>query len=67
MNKGYTFDDMINTMMPLPLVVSNNGDGIYCSGKSFVSSLGGEQQAAGQDNEEQHFTLTGIAAHYCID
>ena len=30
MDKHFTFDDMINTMMPLPISGAANGEGIYC-------------------------------------
>ena len=49
MNKGYTFDDMINTMMPLPFDGSANGEGIYCRGQALVASMSEQKQAVRQE------------------
>lgn len=40
MDKHFTFDDMINTMMPLPISGAANGEGIYCRGQELVASMG---------------------------
>ena len=39
MDKHFTFDDMINTMMPLPISGAANGEGIYCRGQELVASM----------------------------
>ena len=39
MDKHFTFDDMINTMMPLPISGNANGEGIYCRGQELVASM----------------------------
>ncbi|WP_296827758.1 hypothetical protein [uncultured Megasphaera sp.] len=67
MNKGYTFDDMINTMMPLPFDGSANGEGIYCRGQALVASMSEQKQAVHQEKDKHSFTLKGIFSRYCID
>ena len=57
MNKGYTFDDMINTMMPLPFDGSANGEGIYCRGQALVASMSEQKQAVRQEKDKSPFYL----------
>ena len=58
MNKGYTFDDMINTMMPLPFDGSANGEGIYCRGQALVASMSEQKQAVRQEKKKNTALLS---------
>ena len=60
MDKHFTFDDMINTMMPLPISGAANGEGIYCRGQELVASMG-------QPKKSRRFDLRGIFCQYCVD
>ena len=59
MDKHFTFDDMINTMMPLPISGAANGEGIYCRGQA--------KETARQEKESRRFDLRGIFCQYCVD
>lgn len=67
MDKHFTFDDMINTMMPLPISGSANGEGIYCRGQELVASMDQPKETAHQEKENRGFDLRGIFCQYCID
>lgn len=67
MNKHFTFDDMINTMMPLPISGNANGEGIYCRGQELVASMDQPKETAHQEKENRGFDLHGIFCQYCID
>lgn len=72
MDKHFTFDDMINTMMPLPIsgaAISGaaNGEGIYCRGQELVASMGQPKETARQEKESRRFDLRGIFCQYCVD
>lgn len=66
---NFTFDDMINTMMPLPLKGDANGEGIYCRGEDFVASLGEKIPESGMQKQEMHkkLELRGLLSQYCVD
>ena len=49
MDKHFTFDDMINTMMPLPISGNANGEGIYCRGQELVASMDQPKETAHQE------------------
>jgi len=66
MDKHFTFDDMINTMMPLPISGAANGEGIYCRGQELVASMEQPEEDC-QDNESNGFDLRGIFCQYCVD
>lgn len=51
MDKHFTFDDMINTMMPLPISGNANGEGIYCRGQELVASMDQPKETARQEKE----------------
>ena len=53
MDKHFTFDDMINTMMPLPSSGAANGEGIYCRGQELVASMGQPKETARQEKESR--------------
>lgn len=69
MKQTFSFDDMINTMMPLPINGNANGDGIYCRGEELVASMSqgrttGVQSASAK---EQGLDLNGVLCQYCFD
>lgn len=51
MDKHFTFDDMINTMMPLPISGNANGEGIYCRGQELVASMDQPKETARQERK----------------
>ena len=67
MDKHFTFDDMINTMMPLPVSGAANGEGIYCRGQELVASMGQPKETVRQEKESRRFDLRGIFCQYCVD
>lgn len=68
-NGKFTFDDMINTMMPLPINGERNGEGLYCRGEELVASM--DQKVVdgvrSQSMKEEGFDLQGILSQYCFN
>lgn len=69
MNKGYTFDDMINTMMPLALWRLGKGWRNLLHGQALVASMSEQkqEQAVRQEKDKHGRTLKEIFSRYCID
>lgn len=66
MSKEFTFDNMINTMMPLPFSGSANGQGIYCRGQELVAKMENAPKTDYEDIDEG-FNLNGIFSQYCTN
>lgn len=62
MNKHFTFDDMINTMMPLPISGNANGEGIYCRGQELVASMDQPKETAHQEKKTADSTSAASSA-----
>ncbi len=68
MKQIFSFNDMINTMMPLPINGNANGDGIYCRGEELVASMSqGRQDVQSESTKEQGLDLKGVLCQYCFD
>ncbi|WP_301859679.1 hypothetical protein [uncultured Megasphaera sp.] len=63
-----TFDNLVNTMMPLPFSGNANGEGIYCRGEALLASMEQPKSGAVADTQQKRgFDLTGVFCQYCFD
>lgn len=67
MNTPVSFDNLINTMIPLPLSGNANGEGIYCRGQELVASFDKNAAQALTNQKERELNLNGVFCQYCID
>ncbi len=67
MDKPFSFDNLINTMIPLPINGNANGEGIYCRGQELVASLDKNTARELTNQKERELTLKGVFCQYCID
>ena len=70
MMKRFSFDQMINVMVPLPFSGEANGEGIYCRGEDLAASIGAQPVRDGEpvrQMESRQFDLTGVFCHYCFN
>lgn len=70
MMKTFSFDQMINIMVPLPFSGEANGEGIYCRGEDLAASISGQAGRKGEpchQMESRQFDLTGLFCQYCFN
>lgn len=70
MMKTFSFDRMINVMVPLPFSGETNGEGIYCRGEDLAAAISGQAEQAqksGHQMESRQFDLTGLFCQYCFN
>ncbi len=63
----FSFDNLVNTMMPLPVSGNANGEGMYCRGQEWLASMNRQPAAQAAERQEQSFDLDGVFCQYCFD